>query len=104
MFTSYYERPPPVHPPKDMSPSSRSWSPDPASEPLNSRSLIGPFQFLGAFIHIGKILVTFVPLRPLGFCKYRGRGGGSNCVLGVGFCNCAGDSKDEVDITRQHQV
>ena len=31
---------------------------------------------------LSQILVTFFPLRPLGFCKYEGV---SNCVLGIGF-------------------
>ena len=47
-----------------------------------------------------KILVTYFPLRPLGFCKYGGCGwrGVSNYVLGIGFCIYAGGSKYEVDI------
>ena len=42
---------------------------------------------------MSKILVTFVPLRPLGFCKYPGGGvggGGSNYLLGIGYCTYAG--------------
>ena len=45
---------------------------------------------------MNKNMVTFFPLRPLGFCKYRG-GVLNFYVLGIGFCNYAGDTKYEVD-------
>ena len=86
MFTS---------PPKDVSPRLRNKSPDPASEPLTSTSLKSfsvPLSF-----HLYEQDSGYIFFR-CGRLDSANTAGDSNYVLGIGFCNYAGDSKYEVDI------
>ena len=66
----------------------------PCLEPRRTSGALKPFQLLCAFIYI-----LYKQDSGLTFsARGAGGGGGSNNVLGIGFCNNAGDSTYEVDI------
>ena len=94
MLTSYSQGPPPPHPRRDVIPNLRNKSPDPASEPLTSRSLKSfSVPLIFQLIKQDSGYIFSAPADWI--LQIRGV---SHYVLGIGFRNYAGDSRYEVDI------